>query len=108
MVMVALKRLLCTAFLCAVVAQDVPVVAADYTAGTPGGTGKVTVDPETGDRVVRVTPKPQAVPDQDIPPIYVVPQVGGDPYQKHTPSPRKPAASHSGAKAHSSTKTRTR
>ena len=108
MMRVALKRHLCIASLCAVVAAAVPVVAADYTTGTPGGAGKVTVDPETGDRVVRVTPAPQAVPEQDMQPIYVMPQVGGDPYQHHSPSPRKSGASRSGAKAHSSAKTRSR
>jgi hypothetical protein len=74
--LIVLKRVFCALFLCAAMAVAVPGAAADYTAGTPGGAGKVTIDPESGDRNVIVTAPPPVVQDQQQVPVYVYPQVG--------------------------------
>jgi len=70
------KRLAACMFLCAQMVLCAPGAAADYTAGTPGGAGKVAIDPETGDRKVEVRPRPPAAHTQPQVPVYVYPQVG--------------------------------
>ena len=96
--MIVLKRLFCALSLCAVLAVAVSGAAEDYTTGTPGGAGKVTIDPESGDRIVKVTPPAPAVQNQQQPPVYVYPQVGR-PGPHPAPFPRKPVPPHSGVKA---------
>ena len=85
------KRLApCLCMLCALLAAPVSGAAADYTTGTPGGAGKIIIDPETGDRKVEVTAPPPAVRDQQRMPVYVYPQV--ETPGRHPPSPGpKPA-----------------
>ena len=101
--MIVLKRLFLAISLCAVLVAAVVSVAEDYTTGTPGGAGKVAIDPESGDRIVKVTPPPPAVQNPQQPPVYVYPQVGRPgPYP--APSPRKPVPPSSGAKAPSGSK----
>jgi hypothetical protein len=69
-------RLLCPCVLCALLAAPVSGARADYTmGGTPGGAGKITIDPESGDRKVEVTPPPSAQNRQQTP-VYVYPQAG--------------------------------
>ena len=70
-------RLLCPCVLCALLAAPASGACADYTAGTPGGAGKVAIDPETGDRKVEVTAPPPSTQTQQQMPVYVYPQVGG-------------------------------
>jgi len=70
-------------------ASAVSDAVTDYTTGTPGGAGKVTIDPQSGDRIVKVTPPP-AVQNQQQLPVYVYPQVGRPgPYP--APATPKPA-----------------
>ena len=70
-------RVLCPCVLCALLVLSVSGArAGDYTAGTPGGAGKVTIDPESGDRKVEVTPQPPAAQDGQQVPVYIAPQVG--------------------------------
>jgi len=88
--MIVLKRLFCAVSLCAALAAAVSSVAEDYTAGTPGGAGKVTIDPENGDRIVKVTPPPPAVQNQPQLPVYVYPQVGRPGPHPAPAPPRKP------------------
>ena len=86
--MIVLKRLFCVASLCVFLAAAVSGAASDYTAGTPGGAGKVTADPESGDRKVEVTAPPPAVQNQQRTPVYVYPQVGRPgPYPAPGPPP---------------------
>ena len=87
--MIVLKQLFCIAFLCTVLAAAVFCAAADYTTGTPGGAGKVIIDPESGDRIVKVAPPP-AVQNQQQVPVYVYPQIGR-PGPHPVPPPRKSA-----------------
>ena len=68
-------RVLCPCVLCALLVLPVSG-RADYTAGTPGGAGKGTIDPESGDRKVEVTPQPPAAQDGQQVPVYIAPQVG--------------------------------
>jgi len=89
------KRLApCLCMLCVLLAAPVSGAAADYTTGTPGGAGKIAIDPETGDRKVDVTPPPPAARDQRPMPVYVYPQVGNPgpypppPGPKPVPPPR--------------------
>ena len=74
--MIVLKRFFCALSLCALLAVAVSGAAADYTGGTPGGAGKVTLDPESGDRKVEVTPPPPAGQNRQQTPVYVYPQAG--------------------------------
>jgi len=73
--MIVLKRLLCGASLCVLFAAA-SGADADYTGGTPGGAGNVTIDPESGDRKVEVTAPPPPAQHQQQMPMYVYPQVG--------------------------------
>ena len=95
--MLVLKRFFCALSLCAVLVGAVSGAAADYTAGTPGGAGKVTIDPESGDRNVIVTTPPPAVQHQPQIPVHVYPQVGR-PAPYPAPPPRKPVPPPAGAK----------
>ncbi|MCL2123157.1 MAG: hypothetical protein FWH34_03610 [Desulfovibrionaceae bacterium] len=90
--MIVLKRLFRVVSLCALLAAAVPGGAADYTAGTPGGAGKVTLDPESGDRNVEVTAPPPAPQNQLQMPVYVYPQLGRPgPYPAPPDAGPKPA-----------------
>ena len=101
--MLVLKRLFCAVTLWVALAAA-SGAAADYTSGTPGGAGKVTIDPESGDRNVIVTTPPPAVQDQQQFPVYVYPQVGRPgPYP--APPARKLARLPAGTKASSHSKT---
>ena len=73
--MIVLKRLFCALSLCSLLAAAVSGAAADYAGGTPGGAGKITLDPESGDRKVEVAPPPVEQNRQQIP-VYVYPQMG--------------------------------
>ena len=84
--LIVLKRIFCAVSLCTALAAAAPGAAADYTAGTPGGAGKVTIDPESGDRNVIVTAPPPAVQDRQQFPVYVYPQAG-----RPGPHPAPPA-----------------
>ena len=89
MIILLKKRLFHVAcVLCALLALPVSGARADYTAGTPGGAGKVVVDPETGDRKVEVTAPPPVAQDSQQVPVYVYPQAGR-PYPP-SPGPKPP------------------
>ena len=98
-----LKLFFCTASLCAVLAAAVSGAAVDHMAGTPDGVGKITIDPESGNRVVKVIPPPPAVQSQQQLPVYVYPQVGR-PGPHPSPSVRKSAPPSSGTKMPSGSK----
>jgi hypothetical protein len=95
--MLKLKRFFCLVCLCAALAVAASGAAADYTIGT-GGAGRVTTDPESGDRIVKVVPPPPAVQNQQQFPVYVYPQVGR-PGPHPAPSARKSAPSSVGRPA---------
>ena len=76
MIVLFIKRLFCSLSLCALIAVSASGAATDYTTGTMDGAGKVTIEPETGDRKVEVTAPPPAAHDQHSIPVYVYPQVG--------------------------------
>jgi hypothetical protein len=81
---------LCPCLLCVLFALPVSGARADYTAGTPGGAGKVTVDPETGDRQVEVTASPPAAQERQQVPVYVYPQAGRPGPYPPPPRPKPP------------------
>jgi hypothetical protein len=86
--MIVLKRFFYAVSLCAFLAVAASGAASAYTAGTPDGAGKITVDPESGDRKVEVTAPPPAVQNQQQIPVYVYPQVGRPgPYPAPGPPP---------------------
>jgi hypothetical protein len=90
-------RLICPCLICALLAVAAPGARADYTAGTPSGAGKITVDPDTGDRKVEVTPPPSSsTQNQPQTPVYVYPEVGRPgphpPHSGQTPGSQRPTA----------------
>ncbi|MDR2696122.1 MAG: hypothetical protein LBC79_07070 [Deltaproteobacteria bacterium] len=83
-------RVLCPCVLCVLLALPVSDARADYTAGTPGGAGKVATDPETGDRTVEVTAPPPAAQDGQQIPVYVSPQAERPWPHPPSPGPKPP------------------
>jgi hypothetical protein len=82
------RLLLCTCALCALLTLSVSHARTeDYTTGTPGGAGKVIIDPESGDRKVEVRSPPPSGESRQQPPIYVYPEVRGP--WRHPPPGRK-------------------
>ena len=85
-----LKQLFYAVSLCAVLSAAVSGTAVeDSTAVAPGDTGTITTDPESGDSIIKLAPRPPAVQSQQEFPVYVYPQAGRP--GPHPVPPRKPA-----------------
>jgi|GEM_PF-5443951 len=87
-----MKAFACLCVLCLSFALVAFEVRADYTGGTPGGAGRVGVDPKTGDRKVEVKAPPPAAQEFPQVPVQVYPRVGR-PGPRPAPSGRELAPS---------------